>query len=254
MAKICKSCGNYYKGSYCEKCGYGKPENRSKVLEKYKKATPKKPVRFMTGEEKAAVKLTPKASANEKRVDPNARRNLLLAVVVVTVGVIVFVLISRGLLFSNKKEDVINQYYTALENNDFDKFIDTMPSEIKDVYKNERKELDLSGEDYMRRFKEPLKEVYGDGLTVSATLGREEQLDKEKDSAVFDLTAYKEHYGSAPSVSEVYIVYVEVKYSGSLKTETVQYQCYIAKTGWKWKIFNMEYDPGIVTPEESIQA
>ena len=249
MAKICKSCGSYYKGSYCDKCGYGKPETKSKVLEKYKKATPKKPVRFMTEEEKAAVRITPKADAAVRRSDPNARRNLLIAVVVVTLGVIVFVLIDRGLLFSNKKEDVISQYYTALENNDFDKFIDTMPSEIKDVYKNERSELGLSGEDYMRRFKEPLREVYGDGLTVSFSIGREEQLDKEKDAAVFDLTAYKEHYGSAPSVSEIYIVHIEVTYSGSISTETVQYDCYIAKTGWKWKIFNMEFDPGIVKAE-----
>ena len=58
MAKICKSCGSYYKGSYCEKCGYGKPDTKSKSLEKFKKATPKKPVRFMTEEEKAAVKVT----------------------------------------------------------------------------------------------------------------------------------------------------------------------------------------------------
>ena len=249
MAKICKSCGSYYKGSYCEKCGYGKPETKSKVLEKYKKATPKKPVRFMTEEEKAAVKLSAKEKPMQRRADPNARRNLLIAVAVITVGVVIFVLISRGVLFSNKKEDVISQYFTALDNNDFDKFTDTLPKEIKNVYEEEREKMGLSGEDYIRQFKQPLEEVYGSGLSISFTLGREEKLDKETDSEVFDLTAYKKRYGSAPSVSEIYVVYVEVTYSGSISKETVEYQCYIAKTGWKWKIFNMEFDPGILKPE-----
>lgn len=49
MSKICRSCGSYYEGSYCTKCGYGK-EVKSKSLAKYKKAT--KPERFMTDEEK----------------------------------------------------------------------------------------------------------------------------------------------------------------------------------------------------------
>lgn len=79
MAKVCKSCGNFYKGDFCDKCGYGKEGTKSKVLEKYKKATPKKPVRFMTEEEiKAAGK--GKKVVEQKTVDPNGRRNLLIAI------------------------------------------------------------------------------------------------------------------------------------------------------------------------------
>ncbi|MBR6872767.1 MAG: hypothetical protein IKN17_04565 [Ruminococcus sp.] len=250
MAKICKSCGSYYKGSYCEKCGYGKEDTSSKVLEKYKKATPKKPVRFMTEEEKSAAKTKKAEKPMTRRVDPNARRNLLIAAAVVTVGVIIYVLISRGILFSNKKEDVIEQYFKALDSGDFDEFTDTLPGEIKEVYNKERSELGLSGEDYMKRFKEPLAEVYGSGFKISLEIGREEKLDRENDSEVFDLKAYNEHYGSAPTVSEVYIVYCSVTYSGSLGSDTVEYECYIAKTGWKWKIFNMEFNPGTVTAED----
>lgn len=249
MAKICKSCGSYYKGSWCDKCGYGKPDSKSKELERFKKATPKKPVRFMTEEEKAAVKTAPKEKTARPKADPNARHNLLIVVLLVTVGVVVYVLISRGVLFSNKKEDVISQYFTALDNNDFDKFVDTLPKEIKNAYEDEREKENLSGEDYMRRFKEPLETVYGSGLSLKFTLGSEEKLDKEKEPEVFDMTAFKERYGSAPSVSEAYIVYVDVTYSGTLLTETVRYNCYIAKTGWKWKILNMEFDPGILAPE-----
>ena len=249
MAKICKSCGSYYKGSYCEKCGYGKPDVKSKSLEKFKKATPKKPVRFMTEEEKAAVKVSAKEKPMQRKADPNARRNLLIAVVIVTVGVVIFVLINKGILFSNKKEDVISQYFTAMRENNFDDFVDTLPKEIKNVYEDEREKMGVSGEEYMSRFKEPLETVYGSGFSLEFTLGREEKLDRQTEPEVFDLSAYKAKYGSAPSVSEAYIVYVDVTYSGSLLTETVRYNCYIAKTGWKWKILNMEYDPGILSPE-----
>lgn len=250
MAKICKSCGSYYKGSWCEKCGYGKPDSeKSKSLEKFKKSTPKKPVRFMTEEEKAAVKVTPKEKTAQRRADPNARRNLLIVVAVLTAGIVVFVLIQRGVLFSNKKEDVISQYFTALRENDFDKFVDTLPKEIKNEYEEEKDKNGFSGEEYMRTFKQPLEEVYGTGFTLSFSLGREEQLDRSKEPELFDFTAYKEHYGSAPTVSEAYIVYVDVTYAGSLLTETVRYNCYVGKTGWKWKILNVEYDPGIISAE-----
>ena len=50
MSKICKSCGNYYEGDYCTKCGYGNKNLKVKAAEKYKKAT--KPERFMTDQEK----------------------------------------------------------------------------------------------------------------------------------------------------------------------------------------------------------
>ncbi|MBR4554393.1 MAG: hypothetical protein IKO27_02240 [Ruminococcus sp.] len=252
MAKVCKSCGSYYKGSYCDKCGYGKPDVKSKSLEKLKKATPKKPVRFMTEEEKEkAASERKKAQPSARKADPAARRNLLIAAAVVTVGVIIFVLIQRGILFSNNKEDVIKQYFTALDSNDFDKFIDTMPGEIQDVYEKERSDMGLSKEDYMRKFKEDLTELYGSGLTVSLELGKEEKLDPDdpEDREAFDLTAYKKKYGSAPSVKEIYVVVCNVTYKGSDRSETVEYNCYIAKTGWKWKIFNMEYNPGIAAAE-----
>ena len=241
MAKVCKSCGNFYKGDFCDKCGYGKEGTKSKVLEKYKKATPKKPVRFMTEEEiKAAGK--GKKVVEQKTVDPNGRRNLLIAIALVTIGVVIYVLISRGLLFSNNRDDVIKQYFTALNKGDFDDFVDTMPKEIKKVYTDERSDLSLGKEEYMKRFKQELAEVYGDGLSINFTLGREEQIKTED----IDLGDYKKQYGSAPKVTDAYCVYCEVNYSGSKGNETVQYECYVGKVGWKWKIFNMELIPGTI--------
>lgn len=252
MAKVCKSCGNFYKGAYCDKCGYGKPDTASKTLEKFKRATPKKPVRFMTEEEikqagsSGRSKASGKAAAR-KAADPNARRSFLLIIALVAAGIIVYVLISRGLLFSNKREDVIGQYFTALHNGDFDDFVDTMPKEIKKVYTDERQSLGLSKDDYMRDFKQELVDYYGEGLSINCTLGREELLSKSD----YDLTEYKALYGSAPNISEAYCVYCEVSYAGSKQNETVQYECYIGKVGWKWKIFNMELVPGTIPAGES---
>ena len=50
MSRICKSCGKYFDGDYCNHCGYGKKDIKTKAAEKYKKNTT--PVRFMTDEEK----------------------------------------------------------------------------------------------------------------------------------------------------------------------------------------------------------
>lgn len=50
MSKLCKSCGNYYEGDHCDKCGYGDPNLKTHAADKYKKPT--KPERFRTEEEK----------------------------------------------------------------------------------------------------------------------------------------------------------------------------------------------------------
>ena len=50
MSKLCKSCGNYYEGDHCDKCGYGDPNLKTHAADKYKKPT--KPKRFRTEEEK----------------------------------------------------------------------------------------------------------------------------------------------------------------------------------------------------------
>ena len=41
MSKICKSCGEYYDGEYCTKCGYGNKSIKVKSVDKYKKRSSK---------------------------------------------------------------------------------------------------------------------------------------------------------------------------------------------------------------------
>ena len=169
MSKICKSCGSYYDGDYCTKCGYGK-KIKSKALEKYKKTT--KPVRFMTEQEKKEFydrQRQKYKQAQAKRIDPHARRNTLIIIAVVAVIVIGAVLIQNGLLFSREKTDVINQYFTSISQRDFDNFVKCFPSEMKDEYEDERAMLGYEKEEYMQVFLEEFTEEYGEGFTISVT-------------------------------------------------------------------------------------
>ena len=62
--RICKSCGAEYKGEYCDKCGYGKPDVTSKALEKMKKdgAKPLTNVSFVLTDNKGNVQKVSKGS------------------------------------------------------------------------------------------------------------------------------------------------------------------------------------------------
>lgn len=245
MGKTCKSCGAFYSGDYCDKCGYGKPEVKSKSLEKLKKQARRKPDRFMTPEEKKKVYAAERREREQKRqggaraaADPNGRRNLLIAVAVITAIVVLYALISNGVILKRDKNDVIKQYFRALDENDFDKFTASVAPEIEDIYNKEREELGLGKEEYMRTFKQGLEEYYGQGLSISVSIGREEELDQ----ADFDemLEGYKAAYNADPKLKEAYVVYCEVTYSGSERTETVQYEVYAARKGWKWRLYNVE--------------
>ncbi len=248
MAKTCKSCGALYSGSFCDKCGYGDPSIKSKSLEKLKKKAKKKPERLMTESEKKQLlserlkeRQQSGGKAAAKNVDPNGRRNFLIAIAVVTALVVLYALISGGVIFVKDKNEVIRDYFTALNENDFDKFTKSVAPEIEDIYEKERKDMGLSKEDYMRTFKQDLEAYYGKGLTISCSIGREEELDSKKFDEMME--GYKEAYDADPYIREAYVVYCEVTYSGSERTETVHYEVYAARGFWKWKLYNVELVP-----------
>lgn len=251
MSKICKSCGNYYKGDYCDKCGYGKPDIQSKSLEKLKKQV-HKPERFMTDEEKKEFydrQREKRRSDSERRTDPNARRNMLIIVAIVAVFMVMGVLISNGLLFKTEKTDVVKQYFASLSARNYDDFIKCFPKEIKNLYEDDRKTLELDKDDYMNEFLADFSSEYGEGFSVAVKCGKEEQLEKSE----IDLSDYKAQYGSAPSISEAYIISCEVTFTGSKKNETVQYDCYVGKVSGKWKLFNVQYKAGTITTDMEVQ-
>ncbi len=246
MSKICKSCGEYYNGDYCEKCGYGKPDVTSKQLEKYKQTT--KPERFMTDEEKKEYydkqrEKRENAPQTKKHSTPKDRKTMLILIIVVAIGVIIAVLASSGKIFSEEKTEVIYQYFNSMNDRDFDKFADCFPSDMKKDYLAERKELDYSKEEYMDAFMADFVDEYGENFNIKITCGKEEEL---KDD--MDMSEYKAAYGKTPNIREAYVVVVEATFSGSEKEEpdVFRYNCYVGKVGMSWKIFNLEYNAGTI--------
>ncbi len=252
MAKQCKSCGNYYSGDYCDKCGYGKKNVPSKIPAKYKKAT--KPERFRTEEDKKLYakwekeKLEEKASAKAK--NPNANKAFLGAVAVVAVLIIFIALYQSGAIFSNTRTEVVEQYFKSIQTGDFDSFVKCFPKEIKSEYEADRETSKLSKDDYMDALYADFKEEYGEDYTITVDFGSETQLDPEE----YDMSGYKTAHGSAPSISEVYEMVVNITFEGSKKTDEAKLYMYVAKTSGYWRVFGLTEDVGIMTEEDAQSA
>ena len=73
MGKTCKSCGHYYSGEYCDKCGYGKPAKVAESVKKYRKAARKKPLRMQTEEDKKLFMDVFKKLADSIRISATER-------------------------------------------------------------------------------------------------------------------------------------------------------------------------------------
>ena len=245
MTKICKSCGKYYDGEFCPHCGYGNKDLKTKAADKYKKRP--KPVRFMDEAEKQEYYERLKQEREQKGADKKpakkSNKGLLVVVALVAVGIIVAGLIKSGVISWGEKTDVIYKYFDAISERDFNDYIDCFPAEMKEDYQNDREELGCSKEEYMEKFVEVFKDEYGKGFTVSAKCGKEKKLED------YSMDKYKAAYGTVPSISEAYEVLAKVTLSGSKKTNEEQFICYVGKVGGSWKLFNLEYSAGTLTPE-----
>lgn len=254
MSKLCKSCGNYYDGDFCDKCGYGKKATASKAAAKYKKAT--KPQRFQTEEEKALYAKWEKEKQKEKNKKKQAKvKNkakgkkhskanvIILAAVAVFAGVLIFVaLYQSGVIFSNTRTQLVEDYFQAVQNSDYEKFIKCFPKEIKKDYEADKEQSGLSDREYLDVLYGDFKETYGSDYTIEIEFGKETQLS----SSEYDLSDYREQYGSVPNLSEVYEMVVNVKFKGSLDEEEAKLYIDVGKCSGKWRIFNISQDVGIV--------
>ncbi|MDE6148921.1 MAG: anaerobic ribonucleoside-triphosphate reductase [Ruminococcus sp.] len=244
MSNVCKSCGKYYEGDYCTHCGYGNKDIKTKAAEKYKKTT--KPVRFMNDEEKKEYYDRQREKLSEKEAkakNPKSNRNLLIFIAVAAVAVIAAGLISSGVISFGDKTDVIEDYFEAITERDFDKYVNCFPSEMKKDYENDRNELNCSKDEYMEQFVSVFEDDYGDSFSVSVKCGKATKLEN------YSMEQYEETYGSVPKISEAYVVAVTVTLSGSEKTNDEQFNCYVGKVRGKWKLFNLEYTAGTITSE-----
>ena len=225
MSKLCKSCGNYYEGDHCDKCGYGDPNLKTHAADKYKKPT--KPERFRTEEEKELYAEWEKEKKEDTEIkrhyDPNAGKKTLAIVAVVVIGVIVAVLYKSGVIFSSTKTEVIEKYFKSIQTSDFDSFVECFPKEMKNEYEQQRTDV---------------------------SFGRETKLKKSE----YDLSEYKSFYGSAPNVSEAYEIVTNVTFKGSKGSEDAKLYIYVGKCSGKWCIFNITQDNGIVDEDTGLKT
>ena len=253
MGKICKSCGNYYSGEYCDKCGYGKPTGVSESVKKYRKAARNKPLRMQTEEDKklyAKWAKEEKQEHTEKRNDPKAKMHFLLVVIIAAAIVIGYALYKSGALFSNTREEVIEQYFSSISQGDFDKFVKCFPKEIKREYEEDRQASGLGKQEYMKALYQEFTDTYGEGYSIIVKFGNTTELSAED----YDMSAYKDQHGSAPKLSEVCEVVTTVEFRGAKGSHTSRLYIYVGRSGGYWRIFGMDEDMGSInadgTPNE----
>ena len=250
MGKTCKSCGNYYSGDHCEKCGYGKPAGVAKSVKKYREAAKRKPERMRTEEDKkvyAQWDKEAKEENTERRQDPKARLHFLIVVIIASVIVTGYALYSNGMIMSNTREEVVRQYFDSIVRCDYDKFVKCFPKEIKYEYDEDRTKSGLGKEEYMKALYQYFSDTYGEGYVINVQFGDEKKLE----SADYDMSAYKEEHGSAPKLKEVYEMVVNVEFRGSKDSDSSKLYIYVGRSGGYWHIFGMDEDMGSINADGS---
>lgn len=245
--KICRSCGKEFKGAFCEHCGYGDPNLKIHAADKYKTEIP---VRFMTPEQKAEhnEKLKKKEEEKIKNGSKNKHDPKQIKILVIVAAAALFFIL--GTLYRSgaigKKElntEIVTKYFSAIEDRDLDSYLKCFPSEIKKELEEDLEATGYTKEQYMEALCEDITELCGDDLTIECDILNTKPL-KE-----YSMEDYKAAYGTAPDISEAYVVYADVTFSGSKETQTYRYNCLVGKVGRHYKMFDLEYDPGIITSD-----
>ena len=235
MSKLCKSCGQYYDGDYCDKCGYGNPDIKTKADKKYKK--PAKPKKFRTDEDNALYKQweDEKNGGKRKPKDEKAGIKVLIFALIVAMVLIVYLLIKSGVISLGSKTGIIEKYFKAVQTEDYDKFVSCFPDEIKEDYDRDRQSSGLDKEKYMSELFADFREMYGDDYKIALSFGNEKQLGKDE----YDWKSYTDEYGSKPDVSEVWEITAKVKFSGSKDNDEVSLYICVGKCMGRWKVLSM---------------
>ena len=176
----------------------------------------------------------------EKKQSIKKEVYILIAILVIAVLGIVFV-VFRTDIFGTPSgyEDVIEQYFTAISERDFDAYVDTMPAAISADYETEREDLGYSGYNYMDELYYDIFDTFGEDVTVTLTLGEATRPDDEYID--YFAESYEELYGESISTNKVYGVYVNASFSGSISEEDIEFECFVLKTGGKWYMVGCDF-------------
>ncbi|MFT3950470.1 MAG: hypothetical protein QM689_00550 [Oscillospiraceae bacterium] len=239
MSKICKSCGAEYTGAYCEQCGFGKPAQKSRAVEKIEKQLTK------TGRHEDRLsaqyhgqKLPPDAAkiAVQKRT-----RNIVLCVLLAAVAaVVLLVLYKNGAFGKNSREDVIRNYFVSIAENDYDKYLKTMPKAVRKSYDDMLKEQKLTKSSYLKESYSDYYDYFGDSFTASVEFGDADNITNEGSTVADSERMYKENYGKTISISEAYETRAIVTFTGSKNTAVLKYDVLTAKINGKWYIMDIQ--------------
>lgn len=226
MAKYCKSCGEEMKGSVCEKCGYGKEPQKAKAFDKYKSNRQIK-------EEKQK-----KAKKGGKKQASPASIAVLVIVALLVIVLILFGLNKAGIIGAGDKTEPIKAYFEAIAENDYDKYVSTMPDAIAKTYDEYIETFSMSKDDFVKQSYSDYYSLFGDSFTVEVNCGDRTQLGKADIMDAED--SFKQDFGENVSIRDAYVVNTEVVFNGSENSATYYYDVYVAKIGFSWYIVNIE--------------
>lgn len=239
MPKVCKSCGKEYKGEYCEHCGYGNPDIEIKAAKKYKTKTPE---RFLPPEEQERLAKERLAQGKKPKTKTNKQKRnqkiLLIVLVLAVAGIIFFVLYNQGILFKNDPEELVNQYFTAISEMDYDKYNDCFTSELADANDKGIKAQDLDKDKAMETLYSDYINVFGKDFKTTVKIDNVSDMDQGE--LIEEDLNYQKQYGKTLSLKEGKIIKTTVEFKGSKSSEEVEFNVYLGKVGAKWCILNVE--------------
>ncbi|MCD8107820.1 MAG: hypothetical protein LUE20_07655 [Oscillospiraceae bacterium] len=169
------------------------------------------------------------------------KKELYALIAIIVVAVLLLLFVFRNSLFGvgTGYEDVISQYFTAIADRDFSSYVDTMPSAIASDYETEREDLEYSEYQYMDELYYDVFDEFGEDVTITLTFGEATRPDDEYID--YFAESYEEIYGSSINTTNVYGVYVNANFSGSLSESDIEFECFVLKTGGKWYMVGCDF-------------
>ena len=163
----------------------------------------------------------------------------LIAILVVIVLLLLFVF--RDSIFGTGTgyQDVISQYFTSICDRDFSSYTGTVLTEIASNYEAEREDLEYSEYQYMDELYYDVFDEFGEDAQVTLTFGEATRPDDEYID--YFVESYEEIYGSSINTTNVYGVYVNAHFAGSLSESDIEFECFVLKTGGRWYMVGCDF-------------